>query len=136
MNSPESLLFTKGKSLFGLAAARPAIRASKRAILVEGNVDVVKLHQWGHEETVAPLGTALTLRAGPFARDDSPIRRSCASMAIRPERKQLGRRCRCCCEADLDVRMVLLPQGEDPDSVGQRAIRRSASTRPNPHSRR
>src|SRR5690606_42160775 len=58
VNSSESFLFHKSKTLFGLAVARPAIRDKGRAILVEGNLDVVKLHQQGHGETVAPLGTS------------------------------------------------------------------------------
>jgi DNA primase len=60
MNSPESLLYTKGKTLFGLHLAGQNMRRAGRAILVEGNVDVVTLHQRGYRETVAPLGTALT----------------------------------------------------------------------------
>jgi DNA primase len=117
VNSSESLLFTKGKSLFGLAAARQAIRASKRAILVEGNVDVVKLHQWGHEETIAPLGTALTPEQarllGRFAEQ--------AIMCFdgdKAGKKAAWSALPLLLEADLDVRMVLLPEGEDPDSVG------------------
>ncbi len=118
VNSSESLLFTKGKHLFGLATARSAIREKKRAILVEGNVDVAKLHQWGHEETVAPLGTALTEEQarllGRFAEQvvmcfDGDKAGKKAAWAALPH----------LIDADLDVRMVLLPDGEDPDSIGE-----------------
>ncbi|CAN5903759.1 hypothetical protein BH11MYX2_BH11MYX2_25910 [soil metagenome] len=61
INSPESPLYKKSKLLFGLAQAREAMQAKKRAVLVEGNFDVISLHQAGFGEVIAPLGTALTL---------------------------------------------------------------------------
>jgi len=60
INSPESTVYKKSKLLFGLAQARDAMAAQKRAVLVEGNFDVISLHQAGFREVVAPLGTALT----------------------------------------------------------------------------
>jgi DNA primase len=60
INSPESTVYKKSKLLFGLAQAREAMAAQKRAVLVEGNFDVITLHQAGFQEVVAPLGTALT----------------------------------------------------------------------------
>jgi DNA primase len=60
INSPESAVYKKGKLLFGLAQAREAMHSHKRAVLVEGNFDVITLHQAGFTEVVAPLGTALT----------------------------------------------------------------------------
>src|SRR5262245_23133341 len=60
VNSPESPLFHKKESLYGLHAALDAIRRTGTAILVEGNFDVLALHQAGIEEAVAPMGTALT----------------------------------------------------------------------------
>src|SRR5204863_2719916 len=60
VNSPESPLFHKKESLYGLHAALDAIRRSGTAIVVEGNYDVLALHQAGIEEAVAPMGTALT----------------------------------------------------------------------------
>jgi DNA primase len=60
VNSPESPLFHKKESLYGLHAALDAIRRSGTVILVEGNFDVLALHQAGIEEAVAPMGTALT----------------------------------------------------------------------------
>ncbi|HEX7836028.1 MAG TPA: DNA primase, partial [Kofleriaceae bacterium] len=60
INSPESAVYKKGKLLFGLAQARDGMHAQKRAVLVEGNFDVITLHQAGFTEVVAPLGTALT----------------------------------------------------------------------------
>ena len=60
INSPESTVYKKSRLLFGLAQARETMHQKKRAVLVEGNFDVISLHQAGFTETVAPLGTALT----------------------------------------------------------------------------
>ena len=60
VNSPESPLFHKKESLYGLHAALDAIRRSNTAVIVEGNFDVLALHQAGIEEAIAPMGTALT----------------------------------------------------------------------------
>ena len=61
INSPESSVYKKSKLLFGLAQAREAMTVNKRAVLVEGNFDVITLHQAGFGEVIAPLGTALTI---------------------------------------------------------------------------
>ncbi|MBM4354811.1 MAG: DNA primase [Deltaproteobacteria bacterium] len=60
LNSPDSEVFKKGELLFGLVQARDAVKKQDQAILVEGQLDVVSLHQAGFTRAVAPLGTALT----------------------------------------------------------------------------
>ena len=60
INSPETILYKKGENLYGLHAAKSAVRKAGRAILVEGNFDVLMMHERGLDETVAPMGTALT----------------------------------------------------------------------------
>ncbi|MDR0910096.1 MAG: DNA primase [Spirochaetaceae bacterium] len=60
INSPESSIYHKGKTLFGIDRAMPEIRRTKSVYLVEGNLDVVAMHQAGVRNTVAPLGTAFT----------------------------------------------------------------------------
>ena len=60
INSPDSPIYTKGDVLFGLSQARKHIRAAGCAIVVEGNIDLLMLHQEGIANTVAPMGTALT----------------------------------------------------------------------------
>jgi DNA primase len=60
LNSPETMLFHKGTILFNAAKARKAAHDKQRLIIVEGYMDVVSLAAAGFEETVAPLGTALT----------------------------------------------------------------------------
>jgi DNA primase len=115
LNSPESPLFRKGQTLYGLAEGREAIRRSARAIVVEGYVDVLSLVQAGIEDVVAPLGTALTadqLRAlrrfsetvvACFDGDDAGRRAAARSFAV-------------FVEAGLWGRAAFLPAGEDPDS--------------------
>ena len=61
INSPESPVYKKSKPLFGLAQARAGMQQNGRAVLVEGNFDVITLHQAGFTDVVAPLGTALTV---------------------------------------------------------------------------
>ncbi len=60
MNSPQTILFDKSRLLYGLDRARKAIRAASEAVIVEGYLDVVVVHQQGFENTVSPMGTALT----------------------------------------------------------------------------
>ena len=59
INSPETSVFIKSKMFYGLNIARNAIRAKKRVIITEGYTDTIMAHQYGFEETVAVLGTAL-----------------------------------------------------------------------------
>ncbi len=60
LNSPETPLFSKGRELYGLFQARPAIRSAGKVVVVEGYMDVVALAQHGVEYAVATLGTATT----------------------------------------------------------------------------
>lgn len=120
-NSPETLLYSKGKVLFGLAQARRAIHGAERAILVEGNVDVLKLHQWELEETIAPLGTALTEdQAKLVARFTKKVVLCFDGDAA--GKKAAWKALPLLMAQDLDVRMVLLPEGQDPDSLGREKL--------------
>lgn len=116
INSPESLLYTKGKTLFGLHLAGQAMRRAGRAIVVEGNVDVVSMHQRGYAETVAPLGTALTpQQAAQLARFTDTVvlcfdGDSAGRKAIRAAIPVL-------LEEGIDARVVALDPGDDPDST-------------------
>jgi DNA primase len=60
LNSPQSPLFDKGRTLFGLNLARRTIRESETAVIVEGYMDVIQAHQAGFQNVVAQMGTALT----------------------------------------------------------------------------
>ncbi|MDR3125906.1 MAG: DNA primase [Candidatus Nomurabacteria bacterium] len=61
INTPATLLYHKGRQIFGLYLAKDAIRANNLAVLVEGNLDVISSHQAGVKNVVACAGTALTL---------------------------------------------------------------------------
>ena len=60
LNTPETLLFNKGRFIFGLAQAKEAIRKNGFVVIVEGNMDVISSHQAGVKEAVATSGTAMT----------------------------------------------------------------------------
>ncbi len=119
INSPESTIYKKGRLLFGLAQARDALGSRKRALLVEGNFDVVTLHQAGLTETVAPLGTALT----PEQVD--ALRRLTEEVVLCYDGDRAGKAAtRAALEtliaADVPTRVVALPDGDDPDALVRR----------------
>jgi DNA primase len=60
LNSPQTPLFDKSSLLYGLHLAKDAIRSNDRAVIVEGYMDVIAAHQFGHPNVVAAMGTALT----------------------------------------------------------------------------
>ena len=113
VNSPEGELFHKSAILYGLNLARTAIAKQERAVVVEGNTDVIALRQAGFEPVVASMGTALTERQ-------------------LKELQRLTRRLYLCFDSDsagedatlrgmelattlgFDVRVVTLPKGQDP----------------------
>jgi DNA primase len=119
LNSPETPLFRKGQELYGLFEAAEAIRRRSRVIVCEGYLDVIQLAQAGFEETVAALGTAITSNhvstlfritdSVVFAFDGDAAGRAAArralqaALAVIPDTKRAS--------------FVLLPQGEDPDSM-------------------
>lgn len=116
INSPESLIYKKSRLLFGLAQARDSMAQKGRAVLVEGNFDVITFHQAGIGETVAPLGTALTTE------QVETLRRTASEVVLCYDGDRAGRSAtRSALEllvaADIPVRVVALPDGEDPDSL-------------------
>ncbi len=115
INSPESPIYDKGSVLFGFALAKEAIRKKNRVFIVEGYLDVLAMHQFGFDETVAPLGTALTVKQiGLLKRQVSEI-----IMLFDSDEagwKATSRSLDHFLEQDLDPKVLLLPEGEDPDS--------------------
>lgn len=115
MNSPESSVYRKSYLLFGLHAAREGFRKKGRALLVEGNFDVIALHQAGFVETVAPLGTALTEHQVEI------LRRLTSSVTVCMDGDRAGRAAALRVvallqAAGVESRVAELPDGEDPDS--------------------
>jgi len=115
MNSPESIVFNKSKSLFGFFQAQESIRKEKRVVLVEGNFDLVSLVDGGCENVVAPLGTSLT--KGQLAL----IKRSCGQAVLLFDGDSAGRKAAVRAaplflSEELSGKVALLPKGHDPDS--------------------
>ncbi|HZC28353.1 MAG TPA: DNA primase [Gaiellaceae bacterium] len=126
VNSPESELFRKGDLLYGLHLARAAIAREERAIVVEGNTDVLALRQAGIEPVVASMGTALTDRQ---LRELGRLTKKivlCFDGDAAGEAATL-RGMELATAQGLDVRVVTLPAGVDPadlaDSLDQRIAR-------------
>ena len=133
LNSPETDLFFKGRSLYGLSQARASGAATGRLYLVEGYFDVIALHQSGITNVVAPLGTALTpdhvqmlhrLVPSVFLLFDGDAAGVGAALRTLDLFMNSG----------VEVRVVLFPQGEDPDSFirahGVQAFRELESKSP------
>ena len=113
LNSPETRVFTKSESLYGLNHAKAAIIKSNQAVIVEGYMDVIACHQAGISNVVATLGTALTSQHARI------LRRFCQSIVLLFDSDDAGYRA-----ADrameifvgqpLDVKIASVPNGKDP----------------------
>ncbi len=116
LNSPESPVYHKGEVLYGLRWSRGAIRKQEMALLVEGYMDYVSLASHGIENVVAPLGTALTQRQA------EAIARYAPRVALLYDSDAAGLKATFragdeLLRAGLEVLVVTLPEGEDPDSL-------------------
>jgi len=113
VNSPESELFHKSNVLYGLHLARPAISKQDRAVVVEGNTDVIALRGSGLEPVVASMGTALTERQlAELSKLTSRVY-LCFDADSAGEEATL-RGMELAVKAGLEVRVVSLPKGTDP----------------------
>ncbi|HET7579371.1 MAG TPA: DNA primase [Bacillales bacterium] len=127
LNSPETEVFNKGKTLYAFHLAKPAIREKKQAILFEGYVDVVTAHQAGVKNTVATLGTSLTEEQAYF------IRRHAESVVICYDSDNAGvdaafRAADILGKAGCYVKIATMPNGLDPDDyIGKFGGRRFAT---------
>lgn len=128
LNTRETPLFAKGKTLYALDVARAAIRETGEAVIVEGYMDVLACHQFGVRNVVASLGTALT-------GDQVHLLKRFASRAVvvydadQAGMEATARALALCEEGELSVRVAVLPEGSDPDSylrtAGPAAFRRA-----------
>lgn len=115
LNTPETLIFDKSRLLFGLFQHRDAIRTKRRAVVVEGNFDLLALATYGVDNVVAPLGTALTqaqirLLQGYadevillFDGDEAGIKAAMRAVPL-------------FLAEQVSARVALLPAGHDPDT--------------------
>ncbi|MFM9949027.1 MAG: DNA primase [Saprospiraceae bacterium] len=120
INSPETEIYNKSKTLYGAFFAKRAIRQEDECILVEGYTDVISLHQSGIENVVASSGTSLTVEQARLIRRYTPNVKILYDGDLAGIKAAL-RGVDILLEQDLNVRIVLLPDGEDPDSYLQQA---------------
>ena len=115
LNSPESTIYSKRKSLYGLSHSKDEIRKLDKAILVEGYLDLISLYQGGVKNVVASSGTALTEEQVQllsrytknivvfYDADTAGVKASLRSIELLVKK-------------DFEVKIAELPEGEDPDS--------------------
>ncbi len=116
VNSPESPLFSKGNVLFGLSKSKRAIARTGQAIVLEGQIDLITSFEAGIENVVAPQGTALTERHAAL------LKRFAEEIVLFFDADAAGERAaeralEILYGAGLQVRIGVLPPGEDPDSL-------------------
>ncbi len=123
INSPESVIFHKGRGLYGLSRARKALGSGKVAVVVEGYMDVIALAQAGFKAPVAPLGTALTeeqiealWKAMPED-NKTPILCFDGDAAGQRAAARAMERVLPILKPDHSVKFAFLPEEHDPDSL-------------------
>jgi DNA primase len=115
LNSPETPIYTKGRTLYGLHLSKGAIRQAGYAILVEGYFDLAQLLQAGVGAVVASSGTALTPQQGQLLRRFT----SKIVLSFDPDAAGQGaavRSCEMLVAEGFSVNVALLPPGQDPDA--------------------
>jgi len=137
LNSPQNALFDKSGLLYGLDKARKGIRAEDQAVIVEGYMDVIALHQAGFTNAVSPMGTALgELQLRQLKRFSTRIVLALDADAagdkatlrgLEVARKSLDREAEITFDArgllhqegrlQADIRVVAMPEGQDPDEI-------------------
>ena len=146
LNSPETPVYSKSRSLYGLHRAKEACRASGAVFIVEGYLDLLALHQHGIENSVATLGTALTAEHVRmltryaermilvYDSDEAGIRSAQRCIDIFWREHVDFRREDVFSEEKADTHILVLPEGHDPDSFvfenGPEAFLSAASNSP------
>ncbi len=119
INSPETPYYTKGKELYGLDVAKRGIQREEFALVVEGNFDVLALHDQGLDMTVAPMGTALTEDQARL------MKRFARKVVIAFDGDEAGEEATLKClealqSASLEAQVVRFDRGDDPDTFVRR----------------
>ncbi|MBC8309076.1 MAG: DNA primase [Planctomycetes bacterium] len=120
INSPETVLFNKSKTLYGYKHASPAIRELKKVIVVEGYTDVIACHQSGITNVVATLGTSLT------SQHAEKLSRLCNEVVLVFDGDNAGqlaadRAIDVFFRKNIDVQICVLPEGKDPADLAKNA---------------
>ncbi len=119
INSPETLLYTKGNVLYGLNIARDDIRQSRSVFVVEGYFDVISLWQIGVKNVVASSGTAFSAQQARL------LARFAENVYLFFDADSAGRKAAlrsvdALYDAGLEVKVMVTPEGEDPDSIANK----------------
>jgi DNA primase len=119
LNSPETPLFDKGRTLYNIDRAQAAARKAKRVIAVEGYMDVIALAQAGFDEVVAPLGTALTEQQLErlWRMADVPILCFDGDAAGIKAARRAAERALPLLQPGKSISIVTIPNGQDPDDL-------------------
>ena len=118
LNSPENKIYHKSKTLYGFYQAKQSIRKADECYLVEGYTDVLSLHQAGIENVVASSGTALTNEQIRMIKQMTP------NITVMYDGDNAGikasfRGIDMILEQEMNIKVLLLPEGEDPDSFAR-----------------
>ena len=119
VNSPETEIYIKSKNLLGIYFAKSSIAKEDRCILVEGNVDVVMMHQMGITNVVASCGTSLTeeqIRLIKRFTENITIMYDGDSAGLHAAIRAIG----LILKEGMNPRVVFLPDGDDPDSFSRK----------------
>lgn len=116
VNSPETPLFTKGKVLFGLHKAKPALLEAGFAIVCEGQIDLITAYEAGIQNVTAPQGTAFTDQQARLLKRHVEEVVLCFDSDAAGQ-KAAERSLPALLEANVTVRVATMPPGEDPDSL-------------------
>jgi DNA primase len=116
INSPETLIYSKSRVLFGLYQAKEAIRKQQYVVVVEGQMDCISLHQAGFANTVATSGTALTSDHMQL------LKRLAGAVTFCFDADEAGSRAtrkagELALDAGMRAKVVVLPKGTDPDEL-------------------
>lgn len=119
VNSPESVIYSKSKELYGIYQAKQAIVKQNRCFLVEGYTDVISMHQSGVENVVASSGTSLTegqIRLLHRFTDNITVLYDGDSAGIKASLRGIDM----LLAEGLNIKVLLLPDGDDPDSFAKK----------------
>lgn len=131
LNSPDTPLFHKSRTLYGLHLARSGIRNADQAIIVEGYMDVISCHQYGITNAIAPLGTAFTAEQGKL------LMRNTYQVGISFDGDAAGTKATMRCldilsDLGCTARVIQIPDNADPDEYlkkyGKEAFEQLIST--------
>jgi len=115
-NSPQTPLFDKSGTIYGINLARDAVREQDTAVIVEGYMDVITAHQNGFKNVVASMGTAVT------ERQVNTLKRLTRNLSLALDADAAGEEAMLRTVGyentlDAEIKVIILPQGKDPDDV-------------------